>query len=63
MRYYAEIQEVLTWAVYMEVPDNIVAEGDVAIRDYVYENYGEYEKDIIGGDEIEIVRLERYPEE
>lgn len=54
---YAEISEGLVWAVYLDVPDEI-ADDPVAIKDYVYDNWGESEKDMVGGIECEIVRLD-----
>lgn len=63
-KYYAEITESLTWSVTLDVPENIIEEGETAIRDYVYEHWGCCEdKDIRHDGECEIVTLQKDEEQ
>lgn len=54
---YVEMSESLVWALEMEVPDNI-AFDPVSLRDYIYENWGEHDKDFRSESEPEIVTLQ-----
>lgn len=61
-KFYVEVDELLTWSMVIDVPDDIAADP-VTLKDYIYENWGECEgKDLRGESDGEIVTLEPYSE-
>ena len=61
MKFHALITEGLTWSVVIDVPDELTTDM-TRLQEYIYENWGECDKDIRHDGECEIVDLRPYSE-
>ena len=61
MKFHAIITEGLTWSVVIDVPDAFASDM-TGLQEYIYDNWGECEKDLRHDSACEIIDLRPYSE-